>query len=186
MTLPTPDAATLAALGQTQVYTGDGKGKTTCAMGLVLRAAGRGLKCYVGQFVKGRPTGEMTALADRFADRVVFEQYGWEEFPCLGKPPTEKDYRLALAGLDKLDAALRGGEYHLVVADEINIAVACGLIGWWEAVRLIDRRPAGVELVLTGRAAHPAVVAAAGLVTEMRPVKHYFDAGVMARKGIEE
>ena len=168
--------------GFVQVYTGDGKGKTTAALGLALRAAGAGLRVYFGQFIKNADYSEIKALA-RFADCITVRQFGRGCF--LLTEPAPEDRAAARRGLDNVRQALVSGDYDLVIADEANVAVALGLIEANDLVSLIDRRPEQVELVLTGRGAPDAVLARADLVTEMRCVRHYYDRGVLARQGIE-
>lgn len=170
--------------GYVQVYTGDGKGKTTAAMGLAFRAAGRGLRTFVAQFLKGRPTGEIEA-AKKLAPLVVIEQFGREGFLTAKAGPAAEDVALARAGLDRAREALLSGAYDIVVLDEVNTAVHLKVLTEADILELIDRRPAAVELVLTGRRAPASFVERADLVTEMRAVKHYFDRGVPAREGIE-
>lgn len=168
--------------GYVQVYTGDGKGKTTAALGLALRAAGAGLKVFVAQFVKNQKCSEHRTL-ERLGDAITCRQYGCG---LIMRGPSEADIAAAQRGLREAAEALTGGSYDLVILDELNVAVYCGLIGVEDVLGLIVSRPAAVELVLTGRNAHPAVVEAADLVTEMRSIKHYYDKGVKARRGIEK
>ena len=168
--------------GFVQVYTGDGKGKTTAALGLALRAAGAGLRVYFGQFIKNADYSEIKALA-RFADCITVRQFGRGCF--LLTEPAPEDRAAARRALDAIGLALVSGDYDLVIADEANVAVALGLIEPDDLVSLIDLRPEQVELVLTGRGAPEAVLARADLVTEMRCVRHYYDRGVLARPGIE-
>ena len=168
--------------GFVQVYTGDGKGKTTAALGLALRAAGAGLRIYFGQFIKNADYSEIKALA-RFADCITVRQFGRGCF--LLTEPAPEDRAAARRALDAIGLALVSGDYDLVIADEANVAVALGLIEPDDLVALIDQRPEQVELVLTGRGAPDAVLARADLVTEMRCVRHYYDRGVLARQGIE-
>ena len=168
--------------GFVQVYTGDGKGKTTAALGLALRAAGAGLRVYFGQFIKNADYSEIKALA-RFADCITVRQFGRGCF--LLTEPAPEDRAAARRALEGLSEALTSGDYDLVIADEANVAVALGLIEPDDLVSLIDLRPEQVELVLTGRSAPDAVLARADLVTEMRCVRHYYDRGVLARPGIE-
>ena len=168
--------------GFVQVYTGDGKGKTTAALGLALRAVGAGLKVYIGQFIKNAAYSEIAAL-QRFADSITIEQFGRGCFILTEPDQADRDAaRQALAAIGEI---LASGAYDLVIADEANVAVALGLIGEDDLLALIDRRPPQVELVLTGRGAPPLVMDRADLVTEMRLVKHYYDRGILARKGIE-
>ena len=168
--------------GFVQVYTGDGKGKTTAALGLALRAAGAGLRVYFGQFIKNGDYSELTGLA-RFADCITVRQFGRGCF--LLTEPAPEDRAAARRALDAIGLALTSGDYDLVIADEANVAVTLGLIEANDLVSLIDLRPEQVELVLTGRGAPDAVLARADLVTEMRCVRHYYDRGVLARQGIE-
>jgi cob(I)alamin adenosyltransferase len=168
--------------GYFQVYTGDGKGKTTAALGLAVRASGRGLPVYIGQFMKGQDYGELHALP--LLKTVTHEQYGDIGWVYKGKV-TEAQRARAREGLRKARAALVSGAYRIVILDEINMAVWFELITLEEALELVAARPRHVELVFTGRRAEPAVLEKADLVTEMREVKHYYSQGVPARKGIE-
>lgn len=168
--------------GYVQVYTGDGKGKTTAAIGLALRAAGAGLRVFIAQFVKSGRYSEIEAL-ERFSDLVVCRQYGrgcW-----LRGEPSEEDIRLAREGLQEIRDIVRSGQSQLVILDEANIATCFKLFDAEDLVSLIDLKPDGVELVFTGRRADPLLIARADLVTEMREVKHYYRKGVSARRGIE-
>jgi cob(I)alamin adenosyltransferase len=168
--------------GYVHVYTGDGKGKTTAALGLVLRACGAGCRAYIGQFLKGRPTCEKTILHERFPE-VRFEQFGDVHF-VRGKPAA-KDIARARRCFRQLCEVVFSGEYHLVVADEIHAAVELGMVTVEDVLELIKRKPAHVELVLTGRNAHRRIIRRADLVTRMHAVKHYYNKGVPARRGIE-
>jgi cob(I)alamin adenosyltransferase len=169
--------------GQFQIYTGDGKGKTTAALGLALRAAGAGLKVYFGQFIKTPATSEAVALRDRFADSITHAVYGPARF--VRSTPSENELAEGRHGLDALRAALTGGRYQVVIGDEAIAAVAARLLTEADLLALAEARPEDVELVLTGRGASEALKARADLVTEMRAVKHYFNQGVQARRGIE-
>jgi cob(I)alamin adenosyltransferase len=168
--------------GCVQVYTGDGKGKTTAALGLALRAAGAGLKVFIGQFIKSSPYSEIKAL-ERFSDLISIRQFGRGCF--IRGNPCQADVDMARQALDAIGAALRSGAYDVVIADEANVAFGCKLVSEADLIALIDARPPHVELVLTGRNAPDGVIERADLVTEMKPVKHYYDKGVPARKGIE-
>jgi len=169
--------------GCVQVYTGDGKGKTTAATGLAVRAAGAGLRIFIGQFIKGRDSSEMKLLRERCPE-VDIEQFGEGCF-IKGKP-SSKDIANACNGIKRLKNALASGKYEMVIADEANGALGAGIISLPELLSLLDIRPANVELVITGRNAPPELMERADLVTEMRCIKHYFDSGVQARKGIEK
>lgn len=168
--------------GYVQIYTGDGKGKTTAAIGLALRAAGAGFKVYIGQLIKNADYSELTTLA-RLADCITIRQFGRGCF--LLTEPSQADRDAAHQALEEIGRVVESGEYDLVIADEANVAFALGLITEAELLSLIERRPPQVELVLTGRGAPESVLARADLVTEMRAIKHYYDQGVLARKGIE-
>jgi cob(I)alamin adenosyltransferase len=171
--------------GLIQVYTGNGKGKTTAALGLAFRAAGRELMVCMIQFMKGGgPYGEHLA-APRLAPFLTIIQTGREGWVNRDNPDPE-DTRLAHEALALAKQALTGGKYDLVILDEINGAIGFGLITVDEVLLLLEAKPSDVELVLTGRNAHERIMAAADLVTEMREVKHYYKAGVPARTGIEK
>ena len=168
--------------GYVQVYTGNGKGKTTAAMGLALRAIGRGLCVYIGQFMKGQPTGELMALASH--PEVTCQQYGDERL-IRRDQVTQAHRDRATAGLDKARTAMLCGDYDLVIVDELCVTLWFGMLTLEDVLQFIDQRPEQVELVLTGRRAHEALIERADLVTEMREVKHYFTQGVLERVGVE-
>jgi cob(I)alamin adenosyltransferase len=168
--------------GFVHVYTGDGKGKTTAALGLALRAAGAGWQVFLGQFVKGMQYSELAAL-ERFSDLITIRQFGRD---CFVEPvPTQQDIDCAAIGLAESCEAIVSEDYRLVILDEANMAAALRLVSVEDLASLIDAKPPGVELVLTGRWAHERILARADLVTEMREVKHYYREGVLARTGIE-
>ena len=168
--------------GCLQVYTGDGKGKSTAAFGLALRAAGAGFHVFIAQFAKNAPTGEINALGP-LADRITVQQFGTGRL--IRKRPSAEDRRIAREGLTEAREALLSGRHRLVILDEANVAVSFGLFSVDDLLDLIDARPPDVELLITGRNAHPRVIEKADLVTEMRKIKHYFDRGLAARRGIE-
>ena len=169
--------------GRVQLYYGEGKGKTTAALGLALRAAGAGLKVFVAQFAKRGEFSEVKALA-RFADDITLRQYGTGRF--IRGEPTAEDVAAARRGLGEVAAVLAKGEYRLVVLDEAAEAVHLGLLSVEELIDAIDGRDATVEVVISGRHAAPDLIERADIVTEMRPVKHYYDDGQPAREGIEK
>lgn len=169
--------------GYVQIYTGDGKGKTTAALGLALRAAGAGFKIFIGQFIKAGEYSEVKAL-NRFSDLITVEQYGKGRF-IKGKPSVD-DVKMAGNGLKRLKHIVSSGDYQVVIVDEGNVAVSCELISHTDLLDLIDARHPDTELIITGRGATSEVMAKADLVTEMRPIKHYYEAGVTARVGIEK
>ena len=168
--------------GYVQVYTGNGKGKTTAMLGLALRAVGAGLRVYIGQFMKTGNYSEIAAIT-KHLPQITVEQYG--EGYDLGGMACESDFTAADHGLQKAQAAMLSGEYDIIALDEINMAATVGLLPLGSVVELIKNKPHNVELVLTGRYAPPDVVAAADLVTEMRDIKHYYNIGVAARDGVE-
>jgi len=168
--------------GCLQVYTGNGKGKTTAALGLLLRARGAGLRVYLGLFLKDGRSSEVALLRERFPE-VTIEAFGTGRF-VRGKP-AHADADAARHGLEKLRHAAQSGHYDLVIGDEANVAARLGLFTPTELLAVAEARAADVELVLTGRRAHPLLLARADLVTEMRCRKHYFNKGVPARRGIE-
>jgi cob(I)alamin adenosyltransferase len=172
--------------GQVQIYTGDGKGKTTAALGLAFRAAGRGYRTYFGQFMKARPSGERAAARKLGGGLITFALFGRPGLIHLKGRPNPEDIRLAKRGLELCRKAMLSGCYDLVVLDEVNVALHFGLLDLADVLALIDQKPASVELVLTGRRAPAGLVKRAGLVTEMKLIKHYYDIGVPARRGIEE
>lgn len=171
--------------GLVQVYTGNGKGKTTAALGLALRAVGRELRVCMIQFVKGpEPCGEHLA-ATMLAPYFTLVQTGHKGWLGRKKPGPEVT-ACARKAFEMARRAVAGAEYDLVILDEINTAVSYELVTVEELLQLVHEKDGHVELVLTGRNAAPEIMEAADLVTEMREVKHYFKAGVTARIGIEK
>jgi cob(I)alamin adenosyltransferase len=168
--------------GYVQVYTGNGKGKTTAAFGLVLRAVGAGLRVFIAQFVKNMKYSEIKAL-ERLGDAVTLRQYGRGDF--LKRKPDEADIRAAREGLTEVREVMLGGGYDVMILDEVNIATYYGLFSVEDVLAFIEARPEHVELVLTGRKADPRIIEAADLATEMKEIKHYYHRGVKARVGIE-
>jgi cob(I)alamin adenosyltransferase len=168
--------------GYVQIYTGDGKGKTTAALGLIVRACGAGLRVYLCQFIKGGICSEIRTLRKRFCD-VTVESCGRGCF-IRGKPSRD-DVACARRGLARLRNAMLGGKYDVIIADEATCAVSCGLFTANDLLELVAAKPPNVELVFTGRKAPRKLVAKADLVTEMKEVKHYFRKGIKARQGIE-
>ena len=164
-----------------QVYTGNGKGKTTAAFGLALRAAGAGLHVYIGQFAKGRSYHEIQAL--KKIDHIKIEQFGRCCF--IKESPDKIDIQMALAGLKRLNEIIAARKYQMVILDEINIAVKLKLIPLSGLLELIKHTPKAIELVLTGRDAHPKIIKLADLVSQVKEIKHYYTQGVKARRGIE-
>jgi len=169
--------------GFTQIYTGDGKGKTTAAFGLALRAVGAGLKVYIAQFVKGMKYSELESIK-RFDDLITIKQYGRNCF--IKKSPEQKDIVIARDGFEEIKNIIASGEYDVIILDELNIALFYNLIEENDVISLINNKPSNIELVITGRYAPPSIIELADLVTEMKEIKHYYQKGITARKGIEK
>jgi cob(I)alamin adenosyltransferase len=169
--------------GMVHIYTGDGKGKTTAALGLALRASGQGLKVYIVQFMKGWPFyGELEAV--KHLPNVTLRQFGRPDF-VNKQNPDPIDVRMAQEALDHARQVVMAGQHDLVILDEANVALDYCLIKLEDVLDLLSGRPPQVELVLTGRNAPAALIARADLVTEMLQIKHPFIEGIEARKGIE-
>ncbi|HEY5521877.1 MAG TPA: cob(I)yrinic acid a,c-diamide adenosyltransferase [Desulfuromonadaceae bacterium] len=169
--------------GCVQVYTGNGKGKTTASLGLALRAVGRGLKVCVFQFIKGGGRYGEHLAAEKLAPLLTIIQTGRPGW--VNTKDITEDRRVAQEAFVQARELLTSGEFDLFICDEINGAVGFGLIDVEQVLELISRKPEKTELVLTGRNADERVIEAADLVTEMREIKHYYKAGVPARTGIE-
>lgn len=168
--------------GLVHVYTGAGKGKTTAALGLGLRAVGAGLKVHMIQFMKGRKYSEIDAIKN--LPNFTISQYGRDEFVNKEKP--EKiDIELAKKGLTYAKEIIKSGKYDVVILDEINVALDYKLISLEDVFKLIKEKPEKLELVLTGRYAHPEIVKLSDVVTEMLEIKHPYQKGVICRKGID-
>lgn len=169
--------------GFVQIYTGDGKGKTTAALGLSLRAAGAGLQVYIAQFLKKGDYSEIKAL-EKLSGNITIEQFGLGRF--IKNRPTEEEIRAARDGLEKIKKMMASGKYDIIIVEEGNVAAACELFSIQDLIDLIDAKPESVELVITGRNAAREVIQKADLVTEMKSIRHYFDKGIVARVGIEK
>ena len=169
--------------GYIQVYTGNGKGKTTAALGLAIRAAGAGLKVFIAQFIKKGEYSEIKALK-RFKDLITVEQFGSGRF-IKGKP-SASDIEAARKGVEKIKAAFTSGQHNVVIMEEANVAAGLGILSVEDILKIMDEKPKDVELVITGRGADSRIIEKADLVTEMKEVKHYFQKGVKARIGIEK
>lgn len=169
--------------GYIQVYTGNGKGKTTAALGLALRAAGAGHKVFIAQFIKKKKCSEHNAL-ERFKDLITIRQYG--KGLILKREPTESDIKAAAMGLEDIRSIIQSGLYKVVILDEANVAIHCKLFAVDDFLTLLSEKPGNTELIITGRYADRKIIKKADLVTEMKEVKHYWKAGVKARVGIEK
>lgn len=169
--------------GLVEVYTGDGKGKTTAATGLAVRAIGAGLTVAFVQFVKGGPRSSELAVLEELG--VVVVRPAEHSTGLLAGGPTAEDARAVAEGWQWASRAIASGHYDVVILDEINVALAHGLLSDGDVLDVLNGRPQHVEVVLTGRNAPRALLERADLVTEMRAEKHPFDAGIAARRGIE-
>ena len=169
--------------GKVHVYTGDGKGKTTAALGLSIRAAGAGLRVFIAQFIKADEYSEIKALK-RFSDLITVEQFGLGGF--IGGNPSSGDIEAVQKGVARVKEIISSGKYDVVVLDEANIAVKYKLFSEQDLLDIIDAKSENIELVITGRDAAPKIMDKADLVTQMKAVKHYFQNGVEARVGIEK
>ncbi|UCE36290.1 MAG: cob(I)yrinic acid a,c-diamide adenosyltransferase [Thermoplasmata archaeon] len=169
--------------GLVQVYTGDGKGKTTAALGLALRACGHGLSVFMIQFMKGDiEYGELRAA--QWIPNLTIVQYGRPNFVDK-KKPKEEDIQFAREALAHAKDVVQKGEHDIVILDELNVAIDYKLVDIEVVLTLIDNKPANVEIVITGRNAHEKILKKADLITSMENVKHPFEKGTIARKGIE-
>ena len=168
--------------GYVHIYTGNGKGKTTAAFGLALRACGAGLKVFIGQFVKGKPYNENVAIS-RNLKNITVKQYGLGCF--IVNTPTDDDIKAARKGLEEIQKIIQNGKHDIVIMDEVNIALHFKLFEVEELLEIIKNKPEHVELILTGRYAPQRIIEVADLVTEMKEVKHYYQKGIEARNGIE-
>jgi cob(I)alamin adenosyltransferase len=168
--------------GYIQVYTGNGKGKTTAAFGLALRAVGAGKKVFFAQFIKGRTYSEIEAVK-KFVPDITIKQYGQGCF--IVEKPTEADILAARNGLAEVAKILKSEKYDMVVLDEATIALYYQLFSIDEFLDVLKKKNPETEVVVTGRYAPPELIEMADLVTEMKEVKHYYTKGIEARKGIE-
>jgi len=167
--------------GYIHLYTGNGKGKTTAALGLALRAAGAGKKVFIAQFVKGMHYAELDALK-RFPE-IALRQYGLDCF--IVNKPTQNDIDAAQKGLSDVSEIIVQDKFGMVILDEICIALHYHLFEIEQVITVLKNKPPETEIILTGRYAPPELYAIADLVTEMTEIKHYFNIGIKARKGIE-
>ncbi|MGJ0847739.1 cob(I)alamin adenosyltransferase [Tissierella praeacuta DSM 18095] len=168
--------------GYIHVYTGNGKGKTTAALGLSLRAIFAGKKVFFGQFIKGMDYSELES--QRYLPNFKIQQFGRDCF--IYNNPTDEDIRMAKEGLEICKRILNSHEYDIVVLDEINIATYYRLLDPDDIIDILKNREPKIEVILTGRYADEKIIEFADLVTEMKEIKHYYYRGVEARKGIEK
>lgn len=170
--------------GFVQIYTGNGKGKTTAAIGQAVRAAGAGLKSYIVQFMKEYPYSELNSL-QHLSKWITIEQFCSDEFVIKREPPSKEEIEKAQRALRSASEKMLSGKFDLIILDEICVAIHFGLIKVEDVMPLINNKPENVELILTGRYCPQQFIDHADLVTEMKEVKHYYQKGILARKGIE-
>ena len=168
--------------GYIHVYTGPGKGKTTAALGHGIRAAGAGRKVHIVQFMKGRRYSEIDTI-EKISNFSII-QHGRDEFVSK-ENPDQVDIDLAQKGFKYSKEIVNNGKYDIIILDEINVAVDFNLVSLKDIIKLLEGKPEKLELILTGRDAHPEIVRYADLVTEMLEIKHPYQQGVQARKGID-
>lgn len=170
--------------GYIQIYTGNGKGKTTAAIGQAVRAAGSGLKTYIAHFMKNYPYGEIISLK-QLSKWITVEQFASDDFVFRKEPPDEEMIKCAKAGLDAVMKNMLSGKFDLIIMDEVFVSIYYGLFTEHDVLPILKRKPANVELILTGRFCQPVFLNKADLVTIMKEEKHYYEKGVTVRKGIE-
>jgi cob(I)alamin adenosyltransferase len=170
--------------GFVQIYTGNGKGKTTAAIGQAVRAAGFGLKTYIAQFMKEYPYNELKSLK-HLEEWITTEQFCGDEFVYKKELPGKKELEKAKNGLKTAKEKMLNGEYNLIILDEALVATYFKLIKTDELVELIKQKPENIELILTGRYCPEELIKLADLVTEMKEIKHYYQKCITSRNGIE-
>lgn len=174
--------------GYIQIYTGNGKGKTTASLGLAMRALGRNWKVLVIMFTKGGSNyGELTSfrnLSTKIKNNLTIEQAGLDRI-IYANNKNDDDEKEIKKGWELAKKAIKNNEYQLIILDEINIAIDLKILDIDEVVDVLKNKPQAMEIVLTGRNAHPKAIEIAHLVSEIKPVKHYWDFGITARQGIE-
>jgi len=172
------------AKGFIQIYTGNGKGKTTAAIGQAVRAAGAGLKTYIAQFMKDYPYSELESLK-LLKDFIEVEQFCGDEFVYKRQLPDESEIKKASDGLSIAKEKMLSGNYDIIILDEVIVAIYFKLLHLNQIIEFIDSKPESVELILTGRYCPDELISKADLVTEMKEIKHYYSKGITSRKGIE-
>jgi cob(I)alamin adenosyltransferase len=170
--------------GFIQIYTGNGKGKSTAALGQAVRAAGFGLKTYIAQFMKEYHYNELNSLK-HLSEWITIEQFGGDDFVYRKELPGEGELAKAKKGLQTAREKMLSGEYDIIILDEAIVAIYFKLIETKDIVEFIKEKPENVELILTGRYCPEELIELADLVTEMKEVKHYYQKGVTSRRGIE-
>jgi len=170
--------------GFIQIYTGNGKGKTTAAIGQAVRAAGFGLKSYIAQFMKEYTYNELVSLK-HLSNWIDIEQFGGDAFVYKKELPGKDELAKAKKGLQTAKENMLSGEYDLIILDEAIVAIYFKLIRTNDLIEFIKQKPENVELILTGRYCPDELIELADLVTEMKEIKHYYQKGITSRRGIE-
>jgi len=170
--------------GFIQIYTGNGKGKSTAAIGQAVRAAGSGLKTYIAQFMKEYPYSELMSLKN-LSQWITIEQFGGDDFVYKKELPGKEELDKAEQGLQNAKEKMLSNEYNIIILDEAIVAIYFKLIETNDLIKFIKAKPKNVELILTGRYCPEELIDLADLVTEMKEVKHYYQKGVTSRRGIE-
>ncbi len=170
--------------GFIQIYTGNGKGKTTAALGQALRAAGAGLKTYIAQFMKEYPYSELNSLK-LLSEFITIEQFCGDDFVYKRKLPDEAEIKKAAEGLSRVKNIMMNNDYDIIILDEALVSVYFKLLTVEQLIDFINSKPSNVELILTGRYCPEVLIDMADLVTEMKEIKHYYAKGITSRKGIE-
>lgn len=172
--------------GYIQVYTGNGKGKTTAAIGLALRAAGHNMKTYIAQFMKKGEYGELIAIKKYLSKVIVVEQFGLPDFHYSEEKVTAEERQASQKGIEAAKKAMFSGNYDIVILDEVNILLYFKIVKINPILEIIEQKPDPIELILTGRMAPKEILDRADLITDMKEIKHYFQKNVQARAGIEK
>ena len=170
--------------GYVQVYTGNGKGKTSAAIGVAVRAAGNGFKSLIVQFMKVYPYSELESLK-KLSEWISVKQFGKDDFVYKQETPSPEDLKIAKSAIEFVKNQMVNKEYDIVILDEIIVSIYFGLLKINEVIELIKLKPEPIELILTGRYCPDEIIDLADLVTEMKEVKHYYNSGVLSRKGID-
>jgi cob(I)alamin adenosyltransferase len=169
--------------GRIMVLTGDGKGKTTSALGMALKAAGSGQRVYIAQFIKAGDSSENKALK-QLSELITVEQFGLGGF--FGRNPTPRDIQAARNGLEKVATVMSSGDYPVIILDEANVAIKYKLFSAQELLNIIALKPENLAVIITGRAAAHDIIEKADQVFEFKAIKHYYEKGVKARVGIDK
>lgn len=170
--------------GFVQVYTGNGKGKSTAAIGLAVRAAGAGLKSYIIQFMKDYNYSELRSL-ELLHEFIELEKVGKDDFVFRKELPPQEEIDLAATALNKAEIKMLSGKYDIIILDEACVSIYFKILIEEQILEFINKKPKEVELVITGRYCPKSIIDKADLVTEMKEINHYYQKGVVSRKGID-